>query len=149
MCDGVYKAGPLVKKITAKCLLHLRSEFLRDRDGVTSVRHRLNMFVAFPSTTVETAAKLASPVSNIIVDRNFREVSLFLHMMTLLSSQRPEAVEDIAGQLDVTEPKREALKRVSAGVYARSRQGSPLRTPPRPVSSVRPVSASVAGATSN
>lgn len=133
-CDGSYKPGPLLRPVTAQAVLHLRTEFGRRRDGTLAVRHRLNMFVAFPSQTVETAAKLVSPVSNMLIDRNFRELSLFLHMMTLLSEQRPGTVDALAMKLEgVTETQRESLREVSAAVHERARvRDTPVARVPAP-----------------
>jgi hypothetical protein len=138
-CTGRFKPGPLIAPITGRTLLYLRTEFVRSPDGRTAVKHRIDMFVAFPSTTVETAAKVLSPVSYGIIDRNFHEVSLFLHMMTLLSTQRPAAVDEIAARLDgVSAEKREALKTLAADVHARARQA--ITPPTQPPLAVRPVS---------
>ncbi len=131
LCNGTFKASPLVRAVNAQCILHLRTEYGHRRDGVTAVRHRVNMFVSFPSQSVETAAKLVSPISNVIIDRNFQELSLFLHMMTLLSEQRPASVVALSDRLDgVTDEQCESLRRVSATVHeqavARTRQPAPV-----------------------
>ncbi|GIT30470.1 MAG: hypothetical protein Ct9H300mP1_25160 [Planctomycetaceae bacterium] len=47
--------------------------------------HQAALFLAFPQQSVRNVAKLISPVTNMIADRNFRDISLFLRMMQVAS----------------------------------------------------------------
>jgi hypothetical protein len=122
LCDGVFASPLLAKPIQSTALLHLHTAFLRDEHGRPQTRHRLNMFVAFPSQTVETAAKLISPVSNMIVDRNFREVSLFVHLMSTAMVRQPGWVERIAGRMELHEDRRTEFLKLAAQVYVSARK---------------------------
>ncbi|MEX0703534.1 MAG: hypothetical protein WD069_15675 [Planctomycetales bacterium] len=118
LCAGEYKSPLLLRPIEARALLHLETKLVRDWEGKGRAVHRLNMFVFFPSQTVETAAKMLSPVSNMVLDRNFREVSLFVHMMTLAMVRQPSWVEQLANRLeDVPAESRRELIDVTAQVY--------------------------------
>ncbi len=72
-----------VEPIQARAVLYVRTSFEVDNNGQQLVTHTADMFVAFPSQTVETVAKAMAPISNKITDKNFEEISLFLRMMQL------------------------------------------------------------------
>ena len=122
-CEGTFTSPLLTRPIKATALLHLRTQFGRNTLGRTVARSRLSMFVTFPSQTVETAAKLVSPVSNVIVDRNFREVCLFVRMMQLAMERQPGWVEQVAARMDgVLEPRRKELVDLTAEIYVAARK---------------------------
>ena len=97
------------------------------------------MFVSFPSQTVEMAAKILAPVGNVILDRNFKEVSIFMHMMSLAMERQPGWVERVAKQLEGVLPIRQPqLLKVAARVYIdgqrRQNKANPNRLqPPQPI----------------
>lgn len=129
--EGVFKSPLLATPIAARALIHLRSQFQQDEQGLVWVTHTADLFVAFPSQTVETAAKLVSPVSNYIADRNFQEVSVFVAMMSMAMSRQPGWVEHLAKGLEgVLDVRRSQLLKVTARVYVSTRrrelQDSPL-----------------------
>jgi len=126
LCEGVYKSPFLAKPINATALLHIETMYERRADQKTYVRHGGHLFVNFPSQTVDTAAKIVSPVSNLIIDRNFHEVSLFLHMMSLAMARQPGWVEHIAGKLEgVLEIRKGQLLDVTAKVYVGTHKRDP------------------------
>ena len=80
------------------------------------------MYISFSSKTVEAAAKLISPVSNLIIDRNFQEISLFLNLMSMSMARQPGWVENIASKLDgVEKTRRKELLDLTKDVYVSSR----------------------------
>jgi hypothetical protein len=123
LCDGVYR-GPLIPNgIHAQALFHLTNKSAPGPDGRNTVTSRLQMLVAFPSTTVETVAKLVSPVSNLIVDRNFREIGCFVHLMSTGMERQPGWVEHISRKLDgLTDARRDELLKLTARIYVEARQ---------------------------
>lgn len=123
ICDGVFTSPLLSKPLEAHALLHLQFNFVRSRDGETYAKHRVTMFVAFPSQAVGTAAKVISPVSNMIIDRNFEEVSLFLHMMSLAMARQPGWMEQVARRMKgVLDERRVELRKLTARVYVEARR---------------------------
>ena len=123
VCEGLLASPILPKKIKASALMHLTSSFAPDAAGRQHVTSRLSLFVSFPSQTIETAAKLISPLANTIVDRNFSEVCLFVHMMSLAMERQPGWVEQLAGRLEgVLEPHKAQLVQVTAQVYVTERR---------------------------
>lgn len=143
LCSGVYKSPLIAKPISAKALLYLQTEYYPGQDRKQdSISHQVTMYVSFPSQTVEVAAKILAPVSNAILDRNFKEVSIFIHMMSLAMERQPGWVEQLAGNLEGILPiRRPQLLKVAARVYIDGKQrqnaGAPMRLqPPQPIDRV-------------
>lgn len=123
LCDGMLMSPILSKTIRASALMHLRSSFAAGPDGRQHVTSRLCLYVSFPSQTIEVAAKLISPLANVIIDRNFSEVSLFVYMMSLAMERQPGWVEQLAGRLEgVLEIRKSQLVDLTAQVYVEARR---------------------------
>ncbi|MCA9055711.1 MAG: hypothetical protein KDA75_17850, partial [Planctomycetaceae bacterium] len=117
-CQGLFKSPVLTRAIEASALMWLRMETQRDATGREFTQCTADVFVAFPSNTVETAARIVSPVSNRIADRNFHEVTMFVRMMHLAMTQQPGWVEQIAGSLRGVSPEGgQALVNTAAQVF--------------------------------
>lgn len=128
MCEGQYQSPILKKPIKARSLILLKSTFSKEADGAIFVTHRADMYVTFPSQTVETAAKILSPVTGPMADRTFTEMSLFLRMMSLAMTRRPSWVDQVAGQMEgVADVRKNQLRQVMMSVHnlERKRQGLP------------------------
>ncbi|MFN0198092.1 MAG: hypothetical protein ACKVT0_15200 [Planctomycetaceae bacterium] len=118
LCQGEYKTPFLPNPITAKALIHLQSDFRTNDAGQHLVRHRVDLFVSLPSQPVEAAAKIISPLSNVIIDRNFHDVSVFMQMMSLAMAKHPGWVEQTAHRMEGVLPERKKeLIDVTAKVY--------------------------------
>ena len=114
LCEGSFKSPLLLKPIKARALLHLQPTFHKAEDGQTTVTHSLDMFVSFPSQPVDITAKVISPLSHAIADRNFREVSLWVAMMNVGMVQQPVWIEQVAGKMDgVLEVRRSQLLKLA------------------------------------
>lgn len=117
-CEGSFQTPVLAKAIHASALMWLKTMPQRDPQGREFAECTADVFIAFPSNTVETAARIVSPVSNKIADRNFHEVAMFIRMMHLAMTRQPGWVEQTAGQLQGVEPERgRALVDTTATVY--------------------------------
>jgi hypothetical protein len=106
LCDGTYSSPLLPKPITAAGLLWLRHDYRPDQNGQILVRQRLDVFVSFPSATARAMAALASPITNMMLDRNAFEISLYARMMSQAAESDPEWVEEIASRLEGVLPQR-------------------------------------------
>ena len=114
LCEGSFKSPLLLRPIKAKALLHLQPTFHKMEDGQTTVTHTLDMFVSFPSQPIDITAKLISPLSHVMADRNFREVSLWVAMMNVAMVQQPAWVEQVAGKMEgVLEVRRSQLMKLA------------------------------------
>ncbi|MGH7127928.1 MAG: hypothetical protein ACREIV_05130, partial [Planctomycetaceae bacterium] len=119
LCNGTYNSPLLVRPIETLALMHLQTGFARTPDGRFFARHRMQLFVSFPTSQgAATAAKLVSPLSNLIIDRNFEEITLFLHMMSQVMARQPGWVERLTTRLEnVPDTQKDLLLDVAARVY--------------------------------
>ena len=123
ICDGVYKSPFLLTPVESHALVHLLARFHRDDTGLESVTHELSVFVSFPSHTIRGAAKLLSPLTHMIMDRNFVEVSVFVHLMSAAMERQPGWVENLGLQLEgVPESRREEFLRLCASTWVAARR---------------------------
>jgi hypothetical protein len=149
LCSGQYKNPLVATPIKARALMHLRTNSTGEVDGEKRIVHDLDLFVMFPSQAVETVARVISPVSNVIADRNFRELSLFVRFMTVAMQRQPGWVERMTQRIDGISPKqREELLKITARVFVDARRAEeaenirqtgleqavgPFRLPPTPI----------------
>jgi len=125
ICEGVYKSPLLTKPIEAKSLLLLQASFSRDADGIVYVTHKADLFVSFPSQTVDVVSKIISPLTVSMTDRTFSEISLFLKMMSLAMARRPDWVEQIAEKMEgVADLRRDQVLELNAQVHSAARKRS-------------------------
>ena len=101
LCNGVYHS-PLLAQVDQGQRRLARPGQLSSAEpnGKTYATHAARLFVLFPSQTIDTVARIMSPVSNAIIDQNFREVSLFLHMMSTAMERQPGWVENVSSRLE-------------------------------------------------
>ena len=126
---GQFKSPVLAEPVEATCLFHLHTETAFDAAGEPLAVGVASLFVAFPSRAVGAAAKLISPVTSVILDRNFVEVCLFAHLMDRSMQTRPVWVESLAARLEGVLPRRrEELSRLSEHVHTAARHRATLRT---------------------
>jgi len=124
LCNGVYRTPLLPKSVKANGVLHVQVGFERDANGKTYATHTARLFVTFPSQTFDTVARIISPLSNAIIDQNFREVSLFLHMMSTAMERQPGWVENLSSRLEgVHTERRTQLMEVTVDVFADANPG--------------------------
>lgn len=122
-CDGAFKSPLLPKPIVAKALMRLQTSFSREADGRVIGTHSGDVFVEFPSQAVETVARVISPVSHSIADRNFKQITLFVHLMTQAMAKHPGWIEMIGNKLDgITPEEKQEFLEVSARSHAMARR---------------------------
>lgn len=118
ICYGEFLPPNFRAPIRGAALMHLQTRSTIGADGRNRVTHFADIFVSFPSQTVETIARIISPVTNRIADKNFEEVSLFLRMMDVAMARQPGWVENIAHRLEGVLPERDdELLELTAAVY--------------------------------
>lgn len=162
-CDGIYKSPMFTKPIEARSLLLLQNSFFREADGTVYVTHRADLFVEFPSQTIDVVAKIFSPLTVSMTDRTFTEISVFLKMMSLAMAGRPDWVEQLTAKMDGvpeirksqvleltaqvhTAAQKRSLERIAEkeGIKSGARESGPADSHPQPV--VVPASAEPATA---
>jgi hypothetical protein len=127
-CEGAFKSPVLPKPIIAKSVMRLRSKFHKEADGRIIATHHGDVFVEFPSQTVETIAKVISPISYSIADKNFKQLTFYAHMMTLAMERQPGWVEAVAGRMDdISQEQREEFLKLAAVSYIAAKRREAAR----------------------
>jgi hypothetical protein len=81
------------------------------------------VFISFPAQTLDVAAKVFSPLTVTLTDRTFTEVSMFVRMMSLAMSRRPDWVEQIAEKMTgVPELRKQQMLDLTSAVHVRAVQ---------------------------
>ncbi|NNJ26288.1 hypothetical protein [Alienimonas chondri] len=128
LVEGQFKSPVLKDPVQATCLFHLHTETAFDAEGTPIAVGRASLFISFPSRAIGAAAKLISPVTNVVLDRNFEEVCLFAHLMDRSMQTRPVWVEGLAAQMEGVLPRRKVeLSQLSERVYAAGRYREQVR----------------------
>ncbi|SFJ32210.1 hypothetical protein [Planctomicrobium piriforme] len=144
LCHGHLQGPGMPKPIQARALMHLQPKFVSEGQ----ITHHCDLFVCFPSQTIEAIAKLVSPVSFRIADKNFEEISLFVSLMSNAMARQPGWIEQISQKMDgvPAESPRE-LQAVTASVYvdAERRRLSALGQPVSIEAIMPPVQQTAAG----
>lgn len=123
LCEGDFKSPLLAKPIRSTGLMCLQSRAWQDDGGRNYVTHTADLFVVFHSDAVEAIAKLISPMSFKMADRNFEEVTVFIRMMDEVMCHEPGWVERTAARMDGVIPGRDKeLIEVAAQVYVDARR---------------------------
>lgn len=121
ICEGEYKSPFLKKPIVAQSVLNLETNYFRETDDKVYITHRADLFVTFPSQTVETVAKVLAPLTVPIADRSFVEVSMFLKMMSMAMERRPDWIQEMANRMDgIPEDRKTRLLSVADEINSRA-----------------------------
>lgn len=106
VCEGTYHNVLLPKPLEASALIWFRASYTPAADGTHTVSQKADVFVKFPSTAFSAVAKMLTPVTNGMMDRNLFEVSLYSSMMSRAVRDEPEWVIQVADQMEGVLPQR-------------------------------------------
>ena len=106
VCEGSYRNVLLPSPLEASALIWFRTEFKPHEDGTQIVTQSTDVFVHFPSAGVAGVAKVLTPVTNGLMDRNLFEVSLYASMMSRAVRDDPEWIVSMSEDLDGVLPQR-------------------------------------------
>jgi hypothetical protein len=87
-------------------LIWFRASYTPAADGTQIVSQKADVFVKFPSTAFSAVAKILTPVTNGMMDRNLFEVSLYSSMMSRAVRDEPQWVIQVADQMEGVLPQR-------------------------------------------
>ena len=108
ICEGTYHNMLLPKPLAASALIWFRASYAPNAEGTQTVTQKADVFVNFPSPAFATVAKMLTPVTNGMMDRNIFEVSLYSSMMSRAVRDEPEWVVQVAEQMEGVLPQRKS-----------------------------------------
>jgi hypothetical protein len=106
ICEGFYHNVLLPRPLKASALIWFRADYAPNSDGCHVVSQSVDVFARFPSASVSALAKMLTPVTNSMMDRNLYEISLYASMMSRAVRDEPEWIIQVAKQLDGVLPQR-------------------------------------------
>lgn len=106
ICEGSYHNVILPRPLEASALVWFRAAYAPNAEGTHVVTQQADVFVRFPSPGISTVAKMLTPVTNNMMDRNLFEISLYSSMMSRAVRDEPEWVVQVADQMDGVLPQR-------------------------------------------
>jgi len=135
-CDGAFKSPLVIKPIVARSIMRLRTRIVSSDDGTPRAECTGDVFVEFPSPAVETIAKVISPISHSIADRNFKQLSVYAHLMSQAMTRQPAWVQQLARRMDASDDQKAALLQLTAQVHRAAVDRARVHREPLPVDDI-------------
>lgn len=119
--SGAYEGSVLKNRVEARCVLMLRSAYIRETNGRHYVTCVLDAFVRIDRGGVELLAKTFQSLIGKSADLNFAECMGFVSSLSRTAEVNPDGLARISHKLaNVDEQTRDRLAVLSAEVAARS-----------------------------
>jgi hypothetical protein len=132
--EGSYVGALLPRPIKGRCLLILKSGYVRETDGRYYVTSRLDAFVNVDSGGAELLTKTIHAVLGRIVDTNFTQSIAFLGSLSHTAEINSRGVQRLAGKLTYVQPQqRQQLADLAAALAEKSAQNSDRHTADPPL----------------
>lgn len=102
--EGTYDGTFFPRTIHGRCVLVLRSEYGKDREGKPIVRNQLDTFIKIDNIAADLVAKTVHPLIGKAADHNFLETARFLGRISEAAENNSRGVQAMAQQLDDVDP---------------------------------------------
>jgi len=129
--EGTYK-GPLAPRpVHGRCLLLLRSGYVREADGRSYITTRLESFLSIDPGAIELLTKTFEPLVGKIADANFTQTVTFVGNLSRTAEANPRGVQRLSTRLAHVQPEhRQRLAELAEQLGAHGEAGQ--ETPPNP-----------------
>ena len=125
---GAYEGSVLKNRVEARCVLMLRSAYIRETNGRHYVTCVLDAFVRIDRGGVELLAKTFQSLIGKSADMNFAETMGFISSLSRTAEVNPDGLARISQRLaPVREETRDRLAVISAEVASRSARSEEAR----------------------
>jgi len=101
--DGSYTGPLFVNPVHGKCLLVLKTGYVREPDNKYYITCRLDAFIQLKNVGVELVAKTFQPLVGKTADHNFRETASFMSMISRSAEAKPQALYQLTSKLTKVE----------------------------------------------
>jgi len=110
--EGVCSGPLLGKPIHVRCVLVIRSGFVREADGRYFVSGRMDTFIKVENAAVELIARTLKSIVVKSTDENFSESLAFVGKVSRTAEKNPDGMKRLSGRLAKVQP--EVLKQFDA-----------------------------------
>jgi len=104
LADGAYEGSLIKRKTPGRCVLVLRTSYVRDRDQHAHLENQLDAFIQLDSMGTEIVAKTLHPVFGKTADHNFTETLTFVSRLSQAIEKNSSGVERLAARLKGVDP---------------------------------------------
>ena len=140
--EGSYEGPMFFNPVKGKCLLVLKTGYVREPSGRNYITCRLDAFIQLDNVGVEFVAKTFQPLVGKTADHNFRETTAFLSLLSRTAETNQAGVQQLTGKLKkVDRADREQLSALAEKIAAKSmlEYREVAGPPPVPTASARRV----------
>ena len=115
--EGLYDGPMFPRPIRGRCVMVLKSGFVRETNGRHYVTSRIDTFIQLDNTGLELLAKTFQPLVGRLADYNFAETAGFLASLSRTAEVNGPGVQRLAAKLTNVEPAtREQFAALAAAV---------------------------------
>lgn len=100
LADGKYHGALFTRPVEGKCLLVLRSGYVREPSGRRFVICRLDAFLQVKHLGAELLARAFQPLVGQTADHNFRETTAFLEKLHEAAVRNPAGVQRLGAKME-------------------------------------------------
>jgi hypothetical protein len=104
VADGSYSGPLFLRPVKCRCVLVLKSAYVKETDGRIHVTSRMDTFIDLDSVGVELFAKTVQPLVGKAADHNFSETSGFFGTLSRAAERNPAGVERLSAKLTKIDP---------------------------------------------
>ncbi|HEY1600224.1 MAG TPA: hypothetical protein VGG64_11510 [Pirellulales bacterium] len=97
--EGAYTGPMFVNPVHGKCLLILKTGYVREPNNRYYITCRLDTFIQLKNVGLEIVARTFQPLVGKTADHNFRETASFMAMVSRSAESRPRALQQLTAQL--------------------------------------------------
>lgn len=141
--EGIYAGSMFSKPVRGQCLLLLKTGYVRDPAGRSTIVCRLDAFMHLDHVGVEILARTFQPLIGPVADHNFHETVAFVESLNRAAELNYVGVQELAKKLDkISDETRRELNALTEQVAIRAaladvrqpaeHQARPLDTARRP-----------------
>ncbi len=98
--EGAYNGPLFMQPVHGRCLLVLKTGYVRETDDKYYITCRLDAFIQLQNVGVELVAKTFQPLVGKTADHNFRETAAFMAMVSRSAEREPRALQHLASMLN-------------------------------------------------
>lgn len=119
--EGSYDGPLFAKPVKGRCVMLLKSGYVREPDGNYYVTTRLDTFIQLDNIGLELLAKTFHPLVGRVADHNFAQTVGFVQNLSIAAESNPHGMHRLADKMDELTPEvRQGFIEVTAGAAQRA-----------------------------
>jgi len=125
---GAYEGPLILRKLTGKCVMILRTQHSQEADGTPVAVNTLDVFLKVDNATASLVARGLQPLVGPTADHNFLESMKFLQRLNDTTVRNGAGVTQMAENLDLSVEVRREYQNLATRVFKRYQHQQPAVT---------------------